>query len=130
MRLGLDDVLVARHPLERLSKVDVRAILVGDVEEADAVIESVPDDPGEALDPQPRLVACLTTADAAGSHADQRNRDPGLAQDDRLGRALGHGAAAPGRRQQRGAAAITAVVAAAVLTMKSRRLRWPFMMAP
>ena len=28
------------------------------------------------------------------------------------------------------AAAITAVVAAAVLTMKSRRLRWAFMMSP
>ena len=58
-------------PFKRLSKVDVRAVLVGDVEEADAVVERVPDDAGEALDPQPGLVARLPTADAAGAHADQ-----------------------------------------------------------
>ncbi len=42
--LGLDDVLVAGHALEGLAQIDVRAVLVGDVEEADAVVEGVADD--------------------------------------------------------------------------------------
>ena len=46
--LGLDDVLVAGNALEGLAEIDVRAVLVGDVEEADAVVEGVADDPGEA----------------------------------------------------------------------------------
>ena len=46
--LGLDHVLVAGDALEGLAEIDVRAVLVGDVEEADAVVEGVADDPGEA----------------------------------------------------------------------------------
>ncbi len=69
--LGLDHILVARDPLQGLSQVDVRAVLVSDVEEADALVEGVPDDLCEALDPETGLVAGLPTADTAGTHADQ-----------------------------------------------------------
>src|SRR5262249_10905875 len=93
MRFGLDHVLVAWHPSERLSQIDVRAVLICDIEEANTVLESVPNDAGEALDAQPRLIACLATADAAGTHADQRNRNSGLAQGDRIGGAFGKGEA-------------------------------------
>ena len=61
--LGLDHVLVAGHALEGLAEIDVRAVLVGDVEEADAVVQGVADDPAEFLDPQPGLVAGLAGAD-------------------------------------------------------------------
>ena len=87
--LGLDDVLVAGHALEGFAQIGVRAVLVGDVEEADALVERVADDPGETLDAQPGLVARLARADAAGSHADQRDLDAGLAQRDLVGRTLG-----------------------------------------
>ena len=130
--LGLDHVLVAGDALERLAEVDVRAVLVGDVEEADAVVEGVADDAGESLDAQPGLVARLPAADAAGAHADQRDLDARLAQRDQsvglLGRAErlrpATGAALSGASE---AAATTAVVAAVVLTMKSRRFTRPVM---
>ena len=63
----------------------------------------------------------------------KRDLDAGLAQRNQLGRTLGQSSAAS--RGEAGAApdeafeaaAITAVVAAAVLTMKSRRFTWPVM---
>ena len=129
--LGLDDVLVAGNALERLAQIDVRAVLVGDVEEPNALVERMADDLGEFLDAQAGLVARLARADAAGSHADQRDLDAGLAQRDLVGRALGQGqagcAAGAALAVTSETAAITAVVAAAVLTMKSRRFTWPVM---
>ena len=91
-------------PFKRLAQVDVRTVLVGDVEEPNAVIERVADDRGEALHAQPGLVARLPAADAAGAHADQRDLNAGLAQRDQLGRALGQGqvgcAASRGRTER------------------------------
>src|SRR5439155_1331233 len=76
-------------PLERLAEVRVRAVLVGDVEQADAAVERVADDPGESLDAEPGLVARLAGAVAAGPHADERDLDAGLAERHLVGRALG-----------------------------------------
>ena len=50
VRLRLNDVLIAGNPFERLPQIDVRAVLIGDVEEADAMVEGVANDPGEFLD--------------------------------------------------------------------------------
>ncbi len=69
--LGLDHVLVAGNSLQSLAKIDVRAVLIGDVEEADALVQGVADDSRELLDPQPGLVTGLAAADAAGAHSDQ-----------------------------------------------------------
>ena len=49
--LGLDHVVLAGDALEGLAEIDVRAVLVGHVEEADAVVQGVADDPGEPLMP-------------------------------------------------------------------------------
>ena len=131
--LGLNDVLVAWHALERLAKVDVRAVLVGNVEETDAMIERVPDDAFEPLHSEPSLVARSTTADAAGSHTDQGDLDTGLAERDEVGGGFGQGRpAAPvsppaAKADASETVATTAVVAVAVLTMKSRRFTWPVM---
>ena len=123
--LGLDHVLVAGDALEGLAEIDVRAVLVGDVEEADALVEGVADDLGEVLDAQPGLVARLARADAAGAHADERDLDAGLAQRDLVGRALGQvRSVAAGRppRPETVVPAATATVAAAVAwARKSRR---------
>ena len=89
VRLGLDHVLIAGNALQGFAKIDVRAVLIGDVEEPNAVIQGVADDPREFLDAEPGLVAGLSAADAAGTHADERNLDAGLAQRDHIGRALG-----------------------------------------
>ena len=89
VRLGLNDVLIAGNALQGLPKIDVRPVLIGNVEEPNAMVQGVADHPGEFLDPQPGLVAGLAAADAAGAHADQRDLDAGLAQRDHIGRALG-----------------------------------------
>ena len=128
VRLGLDHVLVAGNALQGLAQIDVRAVLIGNVEEPDAMVEGVADDPGEFLDPEPGLVAGLAAADAAGAHADQRDLDAGLAQRDRVGRALGQGgsvaARAPAAPWARSVVTATAAVAeTAAWAMKSRRFR-------
>ena len=89
MGLGLDDVLLARNALESFAKVRVRPVLIGDVEEADPLVERVADDLGESRHAQAGLVAGLSRAHAAGSHPHERDLDAGLAQGDLLGRALG-----------------------------------------
>ena len=40
MGLGLDDVLLARNALESFAKVRVRPVLIGDVEEADPLVDA------------------------------------------------------------------------------------------
>ena len=97
MRLGLNHVLIAGNPLQGLAKIDVRPVLIGNVEEPNAMVEGVADHPGEFLDTQPGLVAGLAAADAAGAHADQRDLDAGLAQRDHVGRALGQERSVPAR---------------------------------
>ena len=86
---GLDDVLLARNALESCATVRVRPVLIGDVEEADPLVERVADDLGESLHAQAGLVAGLSRAHAAGPHPHERDLDAGLAQGDLLGRALG-----------------------------------------
>ena len=64
-------------------------VLIGDVEEADPLVERVADDLGESLHAQAGLVAGLSRAHAAGPHPHERDLDAELAQGDLLGRALG-----------------------------------------
>ena len=89
--LGLDHVLFARNAFQGLSQIDVRAVLIGDVKEADAMVKRMADDAGEFLDPEPGLVAGLSAADAAGAHPHQRDLDARFTQRHRVGGALGQG---------------------------------------
>ena len=75
MGLGLDHVLLARNALESLAQIGVRAVLIGDVEEADSLVDRMADDLGESLDAQAGLVAGLSRTHAAGSHPDEGDLD-------------------------------------------------------
>ena len=97
--LGLDHVLVAGDALERLAEIDVRAVLVGDVEEADAPVERVADDPGEFLDAQPGLVARLARAD--GCRSPCRRARPGCPSCPGSPCRSGSWAGSPARRRTR-----------------------------
>ena len=124
VRLGLDHILVAGDALEGLAEIDVRAVLVGDVEEADPPVERVADDPGEFLDPSRVWLLAWPEPMAAGPHADERDLDARLAQGHLVGRALGQ--ARPRAADTVVDAAARAVVAT-VACKKSRRFRGDFM---
>ncbi len=87
--LGLDDVAVAGDAFEGVAEIDVGAVLVGDVEEADAAVEGVADDLLEAGEAEPGLVAGVADADAAGAHADERDLHAGPAEGAAVGGRLG-----------------------------------------
>ncbi len=89
MGLGLDDILLAGNALESFTKVRVRPVLIGDVEEADPMVERVADDLGKFLHAQTGLVAGLSRAHAAGPHPHERHLDAGVAQGDLLGWGFG-----------------------------------------
>ena len=78
--LGLDHVLIAGNALQGLAQIDVRAVLIGDVEEADALVQGMADNLGEPLDSQAGLITRLPAADTAGPHSDERDLNSGLAQ--------------------------------------------------
>ena len=67
----------------------MRAVLVGHVEEANALVQGVADDAGKPLDAEASLVAGLARADAAGAHSDQRDLDAALAERHLIGGTLG-----------------------------------------
>ena len=81
--------MLAWNAFQSFAKVGVRPILIGDVEEADSLVDRMADDLGESLNAQAGLVAGLPRAHAAGPHADQGDLDSGIAQGDLFSRALG-----------------------------------------
>jgi len=86
---GLNHILVAGNALQGFTKVHVRAVLIGDVEKVNSVIEGVADNAGKLLDAQTGLIAGLTATYAPCTHANQRDLDAALAQRHHVGRALG-----------------------------------------
>ncbi len=81
--LGHDDDLVARKLLDGGGDVGVRAVGVGGVEEAEAVVVvAVEEEAGEGIGAEAGLVGATAEADGAGSHGEARGADAGLAEDD------------------------------------------------
>src|SRR5262249_3999755 len=99
---------LARNLPQRLAEVDVRAVQVGEVEEAQASVVSVVEQADEFLKAHPRLVGLAIAAGDAGAHGEPGRFDVGLAELDprRCRRRLsvlggfvrsGHGAETRGR---------------------------------
>ena len=84
-RLGDDRDFVALHVLQCLGNVWMASVGVGGVEESQAVIVSVAQEIGEALNPERRLVRVMSGADGAGAHGQSAGLNARATQSHRVG---------------------------------------------
>src|SRR6266850_8402790 len=71
--LCLNDITVARHPFHGSTKIWVRSILVGEVEEGNAAVQRVAHQACKSLLPQSRLIRSMCPTTRASADAHQRN---------------------------------------------------------
>ena len=73
---------VARNMLEGFGDVRMAAITVGGIEEAEALLVTIEEETGEAIDAESGLVGAMAGADRAGAHGEAAGLDASAAESD------------------------------------------------
>src|SRR5262249_42399144 len=103
----LEEELLARQLqlLQGVAEIEVRAVLVGEVEVADAAVVGVADQFDETGLAELDLVGRVANAGRAGAHAEQRRFQAGLAEGDEVGPAAEAGRCPGGVAEESGGSA-------------------------